>query len=52
MSTQVEEWEPVGWEVRVAVHDEIPAIAAGVSELLVELGGGRVGGVDRQVSSG
>jgi hypothetical protein len=29
----------VSWEVREAVHDDVPAVAAGVSELLVELGG-------------
>jgi GNAT superfamily N-acetyltransferase len=34
-----EEWEPVSWEVREAVHDDVPAVAAGISELLVELGG-------------
>jgi GNAT superfamily N-acetyltransferase len=33
-----EEWA-VSWQVRPASHADIPAVAAGISELLVELGG-------------
>jgi GNAT superfamily N-acetyltransferase len=32
------EWS-VGWEIRPAVHADVPAVAAGIGELLVELGG-------------
>jgi GNAT superfamily N-acetyltransferase len=34
-----EEWEAVSWRVREATHEDVPAVVAGVSELLVELGG-------------
>jgi GNAT superfamily N-acetyltransferase len=34
-----EEWEPASWEVRPAMHADVPAIAAGIGELLVEIGG-------------
>jgi GNAT superfamily N-acetyltransferase len=34
-----EEWEAVIWQARPASHDDVPAVAAAVSELLVELGG-------------
>ncbi|MFZ1153942.1 MAG: GNAT family N-acetyltransferase [Solirubrobacteraceae bacterium] len=35
-----EQWEEtITWLVRPAVEEDVPAIAAGVSELLVELGG-------------
>ncbi|MGA9315242.1 MAG: GNAT family N-acetyltransferase [Solirubrobacteraceae bacterium] len=33
-----EEWG-VTWEIREATHDDVPAVVAGVRELLVELGG-------------
>lgn len=33
-----EEWG-VTWEIREATHDDVPAVAMGVRELLVELGG-------------
>jgi GNAT superfamily N-acetyltransferase len=33
------EWEMPSWEIRAAAHADVPAVAAGVSELLVELGG-------------
>jgi GNAT superfamily N-acetyltransferase len=33
-----EEWV-VTWEIREATHDDVPAVVAGVRELLVELGG-------------
>jgi GNAT superfamily N-acetyltransferase len=34
-----EEWEAVIWQARPASHDDVPAVAAAVSDLLVELGG-------------
>ena len=34
-----EEWEAAGWEVRPAMHADVPALVAGLSELLVEIGG-------------
>jgi branched-chain amino acid aminotransferase len=34
-----EEWEAVTWQARPASHADVPAVAAAVSELLVELGG-------------
>lgn len=33
-----EEWEASSWEVRVATHEDVPAVAIAVRELLVELG--------------
>lgn len=33
-----QEWS-VNWEIRRAVHADVPAVAAGIGELLVELGG-------------
>lgn len=34
-----EQWEPVSWRVRPAVHADVPALALAVRELLIELGG-------------
>lgn len=34
-----EEWEITSWEVRPAMHTDVPALVAGVGELLVEIGG-------------
>jgi GNAT superfamily N-acetyltransferase len=33
-----EEWE-VGWDIREARHADVPAVAAGINQLLEELGG-------------
>jgi branched-chain amino acid aminotransferase len=32
-------WEAPSWEIRMASEEDVPAVVAGVSELLVELGG-------------
>jgi GNAT superfamily N-acetyltransferase len=34
-----EEWETSSWEIRPAMHEDVPALVAGLSELLKEIGG-------------
>lgn len=34
-----EEWELTSWEVRPAMHADVPALVVGLGELLVEIGG-------------
>jgi GNAT superfamily N-acetyltransferase len=33
-----EQWEPPSWEIREATHEDVPAVAIAVRELLIELG--------------
>jgi GNAT superfamily N-acetyltransferase len=34
-----EDWETTSWEIRPAGHLDVPALVAGIGELLVEIGG-------------